>query len=57
MFTLDEIEEMREDIFLVLDDNGVWNKEGHWMTEDELYDLPDEEVVQLYHQIYGEEWS
>ena len=38
MYTLDEIEEMREDIFLVLDDNGVWNKEGHWMTEDELYD-------------------
>lgn len=55
MYTLDEIEEMREDIFLVLDDNGVWNKEGHWMTEDELYDLPDNEVVQLYQLIYRED--
>ena len=54
---MNAIEEMREDILIVLDDNGVWNKEGHWMTEDELYDLLDEEVVQLYHEIYGEEWS
>lgn len=57
MYNQIEIEEMREDILIVLDDNGVWNKEGHWMTEDELYDLLDEEVVQLYHEIYGEEWS
>ena len=55
MFTLNEIEEMREDIFMVLDDNGIWNKEGHWMTEDELNDLSDDEVVQLYQQIYGED--
>ena len=49
-----EIEELREDIYMVLDDNGVWNtKKNHWMTEDELYELSDEEVVTLYNEIYG----
>ena len=55
MFTFEDIEEMREDIFMVLDDNGIRNKEGHWMTEDELNDLTDDEVVQLYKQIYRED--
>lgn len=55
MYTMDELDEMREDIFIVLEDNGVLNKEGHWMTEDELYDLSDEEMIDLYYQIYGKD--
>ena len=54
MCELNAIEEMREDIYMVLDDNGVWStKEKHWMTEDELYALSDAEVITLYSQIYG----
>jgi hypothetical protein len=54
MFEINELDEMREDIYLVLDDNGVWNtKEEHWMTEDELYALSDDEVIDLYYKIYG----
>ena len=53
MCEINIVEEMREDIYIVLDDNGVWNaREGHWMTEDELYDLSDYEVIALYNQIY-----
>ena len=36
-----------EAIAMVMDEHGILCEDGHWMTNDELIALPDEEVVCL----------
>ena len=52
MYELDEIDAMVEAVFMVMEDHGIKCADGHWMTEEELYALPDEEVLALYECIY-----
>ncbi len=53
MIELNEIEMMMEAIGLVMDEHGIKCADGHWMTNDELIALPDEEVVALFNRCYG----
>jgi hypothetical protein len=38
---------------MVMDEHGILCEDGHWMTEEELYALPDEEVITWYNLCYG----
>jgi hypothetical protein len=49
----DYIDGAREMVFMAMDEHGILCEDGHWMTEEELYTLPDEEVLALYDCIYG----
>ena len=53
MIELNVIELMKEAIFMVMDGHGILCDDGHWMTEEELYALHDEEVIALYNLCYG----
>ena len=53
--TLDWIEMMMEAIGLVMDEHGIKCADGHWMTNDELIALSDEEVVALFNRCYGKD--
>ena len=53
MFEQMEIEMMMEAIALVMDEHGIMCADGHWMTNDELIELSDEEVVDLFNRCYG----
>ena len=49
----DYIDGAREMVFMAMDEHGILCEDGHWMTEEELYALPDEEVIALYNLCYG----
>ena len=53
MIELNVIELMKEAIFMAMDEHGILCDDGHWMTEEELYALPDEEVITLCNLCYG----
>ena len=53
MIELTEIEMMMEAIGMAMDEHGIKCADGHWMTNDELLALPDEEVIALCNLIYG----
>ena len=53
MYEMNEIDGLIEAFAMVLDEHGIMCEDGHWMTEEELYTLPDEEVLALYDCIYG----
>ena len=53
MFDANEVEMMLEAIFMVKDEHGILCADGHWMTDDELNALPDEEVIALFKLCYG----
>jgi hypothetical protein len=55
MIELNEIKMMMEAIGLVMDEHGIKCADGHWMTNDELIALPDEEVVALFNRCYGKD--
>ena len=49
---VDYIDGAREMAFMAMDEHGILCEDGLWMTEEELYALPDEEVLALYECIY-----
>ena len=49
---LSNLDLMLESIYMAMDEHGILCDDGHWMTEEELYALPDEEVLALYECIY-----
>lgn len=53
MIELTEIEMMMEAIGMAMDEHGIKCADGHWMTNDELIALSDEEVVALFNRCYG----
>ena len=53
MYEMNEIDGMIEAIAMVMDEHGFMCEDGHWLTEDELLALPDEEVIALRNLIYG----
>ena len=50
---VDYIDGAREMVFMAMDEHGILYEDGHWMTEDELNALPDEEVIALFKLCYG----
>lgn len=48
----DYIDGAREMVFMAMDEHGILCEDGHWMTVEELYALPDEEVLALYECSY-----
>lgn len=55
MCNLTEIEEMFIGIEILMDDQGIHCDDGHWMTDEELLALSDDEIVYLYNLCYGRE--
>ena len=55
MFYMSEIDGMIEAIAMVMDEHGILCEDGHWMTNDELIVLPEEEVIRLFKLCYGKE--
>ena len=53
MIELTKMEMMMEAVAMAMDEHGVKCADGHWMTNEELIELPDEEVIALFNQIYG----
>jgi len=53
MIELTEIEMMMEAIGMAMDEHGIKCADGHWMTNDELLKLPNEEVIALFNRCYG----
>ena len=53
MIELTEMEMMMEAVAMAMDEHGIKSADGHWMTNDELLKLPDEEVIALCNLIYG----
>ena len=51
----DFIEGTREMVYMAMDDHGNLCADGHWLTEEELYALSDDEVISMYESIYGKE--
>ena len=42
-------------IYMAMDEHGILCSDGHWLTEEELYALSDDEVISMYESIYGKE--
>ena len=55
MIELTEIEMMMEAIGMVMDEHGIKCADGHWLTNDELIALSDEEVVALFNRCSGKD--
>lgn len=53
MYERNEIDAMIDAIGMVMYEHGIKCADGHWMTNDELLALPDEEVIALCNRIYG----
>ena len=51
----DYIDGAREMVFMAMDEHGILCEDGHWLTEEELYALSDDEVISMYESIYGKE--
>ena len=51
----DYIDGTREMVFMLMDEHGILCEDGHWMTEEELYAMPDAEVLELYEKCYGKD--
>ena len=41
-------------IGMVMDEHGIRCEDGHWMTDEELHALSDEEVVRLFNLCYNQ---
>ena len=52
MYEMNEIDGMIEAIGMVMDEHGIMCEDGHWMTDDELNAMPDEEVIALFKLCY-----
>ena len=55
MFTAkrEKIDCMIDMIGMVMDEHGIRLDDGHWMTNEELLALSDEEVVHLFNLCYN----
>ena len=53
MIELTEMEMMMEAVAMAMDEHGIKCADGHWMTNDELLKLPNEEVIALFNRCYG----
>ena len=53
MYEFNEIDAMIDAIGMAMDEHGIKRADGHWMTNEELVELPDEEVIALFNQVYG----
>ena len=53
MYERNEIDAMIDAIGMAMDEHGIKCADGHWMTNDELIALSDEEVVALFNRCYG----
>ena len=53
IYERNEIDAMIDAIGMAMDEHGIKCADGHWMTNDELLALPDEEVIALCNRIYG----
>ena len=51
----DYIDGTREMVFMLMDEHGILCEDGHWLTEEELYAMPDAEVLKLYEKCYGKD--
>ena len=51
----DFIEGTREMVYMAMDEHGILCDDGHWMTEEELYEMSDAEVLKLYEMCYGKD--
>ena len=47
------VDGVREMVFMAMDEHGIKCDDGHWMTEKELFSLPEAAVIKLFNQIYG----
>ena len=50
---LSDLDLMLESIYMAMDEHGIKCDDGHWMTEEELFSLPEAAVIKLFNQIYG----
>ena len=50
---LSDLDMMLESIYMAMDEHGILCEDGHWMTDDELFSLPEAAVIKLFNQIYG----
>lgn len=55
MYTMSEIDEMIDGIGMLMDEHGIRCDDGHWMTDEELLALSDDEIVHLFNLCYGRE--
>ena len=47
-----DLDLMLESIYMAMDEHGIKCDDGHWMTEEELFSLPEAAVISLFNQIY-----
>lgn len=47
------VDGVREMVFMAMDEHGIKCDDGHWMTEEEVFSLPEAAVISLFNQIYG----
>ena len=50
---IDFVDGTREMVFMAMDEHGINCDDGHWMTEEEVFSLPEAAVISLFNQIYG----
>ena len=50
---LSDLDMMLESIYMAMDEHGILCDDGHWMTEEEVFSLPEAAVIKLFNQIYG----
>lgn len=53
MYEFIEIDAMIDAIGMAMDEHGIKCADGHWMTTEELVELPGEEVIALFNRVYG----
>ena len=50
---LSDLDLMLESIYMAMDEHGIKCDDGHWMTDEEVFSLPEAAVIKLFNQIYG----
>ena len=48
-----DLDLMLESIYMAMDEHGIKCDDGHWMTEEEVFSLPEAADISLFNQIYG----
>lgn len=50
---LSDIDLMVEAILIAMEDHGCKMSDGHWLTAEEVVEMPESEIIALFNQIYG----
>ena len=53
MYELNEMDVMIEAIFMAIEEHGCKCADGHWLTEEEVFSMSEEQIIDLFKKIYG----